>query len=641
MVRVDLPDGSIVNAQDGITIADFIKEHIGEGLLRAAVAANIDDTTVDLTTTLAKDCALTILTFNDKKGKEVFWHSAAHVLAIAVRRLFPQAKLTIGPPIEEGFYYDFYVEKPFTDKDIEAIQAEMKKIVKEDIPFKRRIVTYDEAKELHKDNKFKLEILEDYKDTELTVYANGDFVDLCRGPHVISTGRIKAFKLLRHSGAYWRGDSKREQLQRIYGIAYPKKDELKAYLAMLAEAEKRNHRIIGEKQKLFAVFDKIGKGLPVWLPKGEILKRQVEKFAIQTEEAFGYQRVSTPLLAKKELFEQSGHLPYYKGSMYPAMKMDDGEYYLKAMNCPMHHLIYNSSIRSYRDLPVRLAEYGICHRNELSGTLTGLQRVRSMNMNDAHIYCTKDQIKVEIKSVLEMIKMYYDVFGLTEYWFRLSLSDLSARDKYMDEPDNWKYSEQVLREVLQEMGLPFVEEKDEAAFYGPKIDVQFKNVYGREDTMSTVQLDFAAKKRFNLTYVDEKGEKNNEVFVIHRAPLSTHERFMAFLIEHFAGKFPLWMSPVQVAVLPIADRHVEYAKDVVKECKAAGLRVELDDRPLTTGKKVREAQIAQINYILVVGDSEVENKTVNVRTRDNEVHGEKKTDEFAKDLVKQVTLRSA
>jgi threonyl-tRNA synthetase len=641
-IKLTFPDGSIKEFPKGILGEDFTKS-ISEGLLRKAVCIKLDENMYDLQLPIQKSGNIKVITLQDPEGINVLRHSTAHLMAQAVLRLFPDAKLTIGPVVEEGFYYDIDHE-PFKPEDILKIEEEMKKIIKEDLKITREDIAISDALELFKGNEYKLEIIKDIDNIKgeiehtgkVTIYRQGDFFDLCRGPHIPRTGMIKAFKLTKLAGAYWRGDAKNKQLQRIYGISFADKKELDDYLKMMEEAEKRNHKKIGEEMELFAIFDLIGKGLPVWLPKGEIIRQEIETFAIETEKKFGYVRVSTPHLAKKELFEKSGHLPHYQDSMYPSMKMDDGTYILKAMNCPLHHLVFNHKPKSYRDLPVRIAEYGTCYRNELSGALTGLLRVRILRMNDAHIYCTKDQIEQEIESTLMMIKNYYDVFGFKGYTFRLSLHGPKNSSKYIDEPENWNYSEEILRRLLKKLQLPFVEAEDEAAFYGPKIDIQFKNVYGREETMSTVQLDFAAKSRFNLNYADSEGGIKNDVFVIHRAPLSTHERFVAFLIELYAGKFPLWLSPVQVRLLTIADRHNTYADKVYDILNDAGIRVEKDYRSETMNKKVRNAQLDYVNYILVIGDKEAESGTVNVRTRENTVQGEKDINSFLVELLGEI-----
>ena len=601
------------------------------------------------------------------KQEDNFRHSLTHLLALSALRFDKKAQFGVGPVIENGFYYDIKFSKKVDESILEKLEATMREFIAQDIKIQGKKISIAEAKKIFKklQQPFKLELIADlakYGTTDVSeinqlkhspagsgqektkkkvsssdpvsVYEAGEFVDLCRGGHVKHASEIPGFfKLTALGGAYWRGSEKNPMLTRIYGVAFSSQEKLEEYMRLQEEAQKRNHHVLGERFQLFTFFDKIGKGLPVWLPNGEIMRREIEALAISMEEKYGYVRVSTPVLAKKELFETSGHLPYYKDSMYPPMKMDDGEYYLKAMNCPSHHLIFKHTIRSYRELPFRIAEYGLCHRNELSGTLTGLQRVRSMNMNDAHIYCTKDQIEGEIASVLEMIKSYYEIFGLKEYWFRLSLSDAGHKEKYINQPKNWKLTEEILRGVLKKLKLPFTEAKDEAAFYGPKIDVQFKNVFGKEETMSTVQLDFSAKERFELFYIDEKGQRNKEVFVIHRAPLSTHERFMAFVIEHFGGDFPLWLSPVQAVVLPIGENQEKYAKDIVLKMKEEGIRVLYSIPDESLSKRVREAEKNRIPYVCIVGDKEIQAGVVSVRKRSEGDLGQKSVDAFIKEVA--------
>ncbi len=552
-------------------------------------------------------------------------HSCAHLLAAAVMELWPEAKRTIGPPIEDGFYYDFdFGPSTSSGKDIKISEDDLPRIEKkmrEILPtwkgFERREITADEAREVFKDNSYKLELIDEFSDEgqSLTLYQSGHYVDLCRGGHTESPREeLKHFKLLSVAGAYWRGSEKNKMLTRLYGTCFPTQKELDDHLALLEEAKKRDHRKIGHEQKLFFIDELVGKGLPLWLPNGTIIRSEIERFAIDMEQKGGYVRVTTPHLAKEELFVTSGHLPYYKDSMYPPMVMDDGTYYLKAMNCPHHHLIYRHEMRSYRDLPIRIAEYGTVYRNELSGTLAGLLRVRMLSMNDAHLYCRKDQIKDEFKRVLEMVLAYFKIFGLDNYSFRLSRWSPDHVDKYINEPENWIYAEEVLRSVLLEMSVAFTEVENEAAFYGPKVDVQFKSVIGREETMSTIQLDFAAKKRFGLSYVDETG-KEAEVFVIHRAPLSTHERFTAFLIEHFAGAFPVWLSPVQVMVAPVSEHHVAFAEERVATLRAAGIRADVDRSNETVGKKIRNAELQKIPYTVVVGDKEKDGGEWQIRVR--------------------------
>src|SRR3989344_4837587 len=562
-------------------------------------------------------------------------HSAAHVLADAVKSFYPKAKPTIGPVIENGFYYDIYNLK-LEEKDLPKIEKKMQEIINKNLKFQQVKLSRKQAEKFYKDNKFKREILKDIKGTTINFYKHGEFLDLCKGNHARYTSDIKAINLLKISGAYWRGDSKKEQLTRIYGTAFSSKKDLDDYLKLLKEAEKRDHKKIGEALNLYMISEDIGKGLPIWLPKGETIKREIEKFAIETEDKAGYLRVSTPHIAKEKLFITSGHLPYYKDSMYPSMKMDDGNYYLKAMNCPLHHVIFNHGLKSYRDLPVRLAEYGLVYRNELSGTLSGLLRVIMLSMNDAHIYCIKEQIDKEVESVLQMIINYYNIFGLNNYYFRLSLWDQKNKSKYINEPKNWKYSEEELRKVLKRLKINYTEARDEATFYGPKIDIQFKTALGREETLSTIQLDFAAKSRFKLKYFDKNGKVNNEVFVIHRAPLSTHERFIAFLIEHYAGRFPLWLSPIQVILLTINNKCDNFALEILEKLKEKNIRVELDNRVESIPKKVHDAEILKIPLIVTIGEKEVANKTLAIRDQNGKVRFGIKIDDFINNLLEDI-----
>ena len=595
----------------------------------------------------------------EKEQLEKMRHSCAHLVAAAVQKLYPQAKFGVGPVVENGFYYDVDFGASISDTDLVKIENVAKNLAKEKLGFVRKEMPIDEAIKFFSDlnQVYKVELLKDLKEKGTTkvndeemkelagsveavsLYSTGNFTDLCRGPHLNDASEIGAFKLTKLAGAYWRGKSENPQLTRIYGVCFAVQTELDEYLHMIEEAEKRDHRKIGAEQDLFFFDEKVGKGLVMWLPNGTIIRNEVEKLATEFERIGGYVRVRTPHLAKEEMFLTSGHLPYYKDSMYPAMEMDDGTYYLKAMNCPHHHTIYNHNKHSYRDLPLRIAEYGECYRNELSGTLAGLLRVRCMAMNDAHIYCRKDQIKDEFKSVLELMIKYFKIFGLENYWFRLSKWSPSHLEKYINQPENWEYSEGMIREVLQEMNAPFVEAEDEAAFYGPKVDVMFKSVIGREETMSTVQLDFAAKQRFGLTYTDDTGADNNEVFVIHRAPLSTHERFTAFLIEHFGGRWPVWMSPLQVVLVPVAEMHADGAKKIEQELFDLGVRVQSDDANETLGNRVRKAANKQVPYIVVVGDKELSGEDWMIRVRGQKEQIKMSKVDFLAKLQKEIKER--
>lgn len=570
-------------------------------------------------------------------------HSLAHLLAAAVLDIYPDTKRAIGPAIENGFYYDLEFSSPVSETDLPKIEKKMKQILTTWKGFEKHEVTKEEALKEFGNNPYKKELIEEFaKDGKsLTIYQSGNYRDLCAGGHVSDIKEIDpdGFKLTHLAGAYWRGDEKNPMLTRVYGAAFPTKKELDAYLEKQEEAKKRDHRKLGQEQQLFFIDDTVGKGLVMWLPKGQIIKSEIEAFAIQSEQERNYQRVSTPHIAKEKLFLTSGHLPYYKDDMYPPMELDDGKYYLKAMNCPHHHRLYLHSPKSYRDLPVRYAEYGMVYRNERSGTLAGLLRVRGLDMNDAHIYCRKDQIKDEFKSVMELTMMYFKVFGLEDYWFRLSKWDPNRKEKYFDDPDSWKYTESVLRDVLDEMKVKYTEVEDEAAFYGPKVDVQFKSVIGREESMSTIQLDFIAKERFGLSYTDPAGKECNDVYVIHRAPLSTHERFMAFLIEHFAGAFPLWLSPVQVKILPIGDSHKTHAKEVTKTLRKENIRAELDDSDETLGKKIRNTKLEKVPYFVVIGDEEVKSGKVTLESRDGSPKEVLTTDELIAKLKDEIKKR--
>ncbi|MAG91596.1 threonine--tRNA ligase [Candidatus Woesearchaeota archaeon] len=638
-IKITLPDGSIKEYAKGITAGEIAFD-IGRRLGQDAVLAKINGNIKDLSIQIKEDSALQIITIQDKEGLDGFRHSLAHLLAAAVMELWPDTKRTIGPPIENGFYYDFEFSNPISEDDLPKIEKKMREILPKWDKFERSEATAAEAKKEYPNNQFKHELIDEFsKDgKKLTFYKSGNYSDLCRGGHVSSMKSVQpdSFKLTHLAGAYWRGSEKNPQLTRIYAVAFPTKKELDAYLKMVEEAKKRDHKKLGRELDLYTTSELVGKGLPIWLPKGETIKREIENFAIETEKKAGYQRVSTPVLAKKELFIKSGHIPYFQESMFPEMVLDDGAYYLKAMNCPYHHLIFNHKTRSYRDLPLRISEYGLCHRFELSGTLSGLLRVRMLSMNDAHIYCKKDQIEKEFGDVIKMIVDYYKTFGFENYYFRLSLWDPNNREKYINEPENWESTQEIIRGVLKKNNVKFEEVMGEAAFYGPKVDIQFKTVTGREESMSTIQLDFIAKKKFGLKYADKDNKENNEVYVIHRAPLSTHERFIAFLIEEYAGKFPLWLSPVQIRILSVSDKFEKYARKINEEFLKNNLRSEVDSRTESISYKVREAQAQKIPLILTVGEKEEKNGTVAVRTIDNKIHFGVKLDDFLGKVMKNI-----
>ena len=567
---------------------------------------------------------------------ETIRHSYAHVLAAAIQRLFPDVRFGVGPVIENGFYYDILLPKAIGGEDLPKIEQEMKRIIKQNLKFEREETGIDEAIAFfQKTNQpFKVELLKDLKMKGTTamseeeqktigkevktvsIYKTGGFVDLCRGPHVASTKELPAdaFKLTKIAGAYWRGSEKNPMLTRIYGAGFIAKKDLDKYLWQQEEIKKRDHRVLGEKLKLFTFAEEVGPGLPLWLPNGTILRDEIENYAKEIEKKWGYRRVATPHIAKETLYRMSGHIPYYAESMFPPMKLDDGNYYLKAMNCPHTHMIYKSEPKSYRDLPLRLAEYGTVYRYELSGTLAGLLRTRGFTQNDAHIYCREDQVEAEFLKVMKLHEFWYKkVFGIKDFYMRLSLP---AKDKakYADIPEGWKKSVEMIRRSMQNSKLPFVEAEGEAAFYGPKVDFQIKSIVGREETASTNQLDFLAAQRFNLNYRDKDG-KDKPVYVIHRAPLGSHERFIAFLIEHYAGAFPLWLAPVQAWILPIGKAHKKYAARIAKELLAVDIRAELKDQNETVGKKIREGENQKIPYLLIVGDKEMKNESVAVRKR--------------------------
>jgi len=600
------------------------------------IAVEIDGIEKDLSFKIESNCNIKIITGKSEEGLYILRHSCAHLLAQAVTTLFPEAKPTIGPPVDNGFYYDFYMD-PINEQDLKNIENLMKKIIKKRLNVEREEYDNKTIREMFAENKFKMEILDEKvgEESGTSAYRQGDFVDLCRGPHVSNTSFLRWFKLTNTSQAYWRADSKRESLVRIYGMCYSTKEELKERQRQIEEASKRDHKKIGKEMELYTINEMIGKGLPIWLPNGEILKNQIENYAIDVEEKYGYQRVTTPVLGKKELFEASGHLPHYAESMYPAMEMDDGTYYLKAMNCPMHHLIFKNKKRSYRELPVRIAEYGTVYRNELSGTLAGLLRVRMLSMNDAHIYCRLDQVAEEFAHNIKMVQEYYETFGFKDYYFRLSLWDPDNKSKFIEQPKNWETTQNHLRTILEELNVNYEEVVGEAAFYGPKVDIQFKTLLGREESMSTIQLDFAAKDRFNLSFMDKTGNENNDVFVIHRAPLSTHERFTAFLTEHWAGNFPTWLSPIQVKIITISENHVEYGKKVEDVLKNNNIRVDSDYSDNTIGKKIRLHRKMRPAYMVIIGEDEQKNSSVSIRKRNGEQKNDIPLDDFVELLSKE------
>ena len=634
---ITLKDGSKREVQEGISVIDLAKE-ISEGLARVATAGRVDGKVVDLRYNLNKDCNVEILTFDDEDGKKAYWHTTSHIMAQAIKRLYKDVKLAIGPAIDGGFYYDFDTEYRFSEADFEKIEAEMKKIIKEDLPIERFELPRSEAIKLMKDagEDYKVELIEDLPEDEvLSFYKQGEFTDLCAGPHLMSTGKVKCAKLLSTSGAYWRGDEKNKMLQRIYAISFPKASLLEEHLAKLEEAKQRDHIKLGKDLELFMTHKLVGSGLPMYLPNGATVRRLLERYIQDKEIRMGYKHVYTPSLANVELYKTSGHWDHYKEDMFPVMKMDNEELVLRPMNCPHHMLIFKSKMRSYKDLPIRIGELAHDFRYEDSGTVCGIERVREMCQNDAHLFVRPDQIKDEVGKVVKLILDVYKDFGFKDYKFRLSLRDKNDKHKYFDDDEMWDKAESQLREILTELGLDFYEAEGEAAFYGPKLDVQLKSAIGHDVTVSTCQLDFLLPQRFELEYIGEDGKAHRPV-VIHRAILGTLDRFMAFLIEETKGAFPTWLAPVQVKVLPISDKHLEYANKVKEALQDKEVRVEVDDRAEKIGYKIREAQLQKVPYMLVVGDKEQEAGEVGVRNRKDGDVGAMKLEDFVEKIDEEI-----
>ena len=629
MVKVTLKDGSKIEVEQGATILEVAKK-ISEGLARVATCGEIDGKIKDLRYEIKKDCNLVIHTFNeeDLDGKKAYWHTTSHIMAQAVQRLFPDVKFAIGPSINEGFYYDFDVEKPFTDEDKAKIEEEMKKIIKEDIKIERFALPKKEALELMKEQPYKQELINELPEgEEISFYKQGDFIDLCAGPHLMSTGKIKSIKILSSSGAYWRGDEHNKMLQRIYAISFPKASMMEEHMAKLEDAKNRDHRKIGKELELFMTHELVGSALPMYLPNGATVRRILERYIQDKEIAMGYKHVYTPSMANVALYKTSGHWDHYKEDMFPVMKMDNEEMVLRPMNCPHHMLIYKNKMQSYRDLPIRIGELAHVFRYENSGAVCGLERVREMCQNDAHLFVRPDQIKEEFGKVVQLILSVYKDFGFKDYSFRLSLRDKNNKEKYFDDDEMWETAESQLREILKELNLNFYEAEGEAAFYGPKLDVQIKTAVGHDVTISTCQLDFLLPQRFKLEYIGKDGEAHRPV-VIHRAILGTFDRFLAFLIEETKGAFPLWLAPVQVKVLPISEKHVEYANKIYDKMFKLGIRVEVDADNEKIGYRIRKAQLEKVPYMLVVGDKEQETNTVAVRSREDGDIGTESIDDF-------------
>ncbi|MEM5610249.1 threonine--tRNA ligase [Bacillus thuringiensis] len=630
VVKITFPDGAVKEFPKGVTTEE-IAASISPGLKKKAVAGKLNDEMIDLVTPIEEDGAVSIITLDSEDGLYILRHSTAHLLAQALKRLYKDVKLElgIGPVIENGFYYDIDMEEAITVEDFKKIEKEMQKIVNENLEIVRHEVPRAEALRRFEEigDELKLDLINDLpEDAVISIYEQGEFFDLCRGVHLPSTGKIKVFKLLSVAGAYWRGDSNNKMLQRIYGTAFVKKAELDEHLRMLEEAKERDRRKLGKELKLFTNSQKVGQGLPLWLPKGATIRRIIERYIVDKEASLGYDHVYTPVLGSRELYETSGHWNHYRDGMFPSMEMDNEELVLRPMNCPHHMMVYKNDIHSYRELPIRIAELGTMHRYEMSGALSGLQRVRGMTLNDAHIFVRPDQIKEELKRVVNLTLEVYKDFGLENYSFRLSYRDPADTKKYYADDEMWEKAQGMLKEAMDEMGLDYYEAEGEAAFYGPKLDVQVRTALGKDETLSTVQLDFLLPERFELTYVGEDGKQHRPV-VIHRGVVSTMERFVAFLIEEYKGAFPTWLAPVQVQVIPVSPQvHLDYAKKVQDELRRAGIRVELDTREEKIGYKIREAQMQKIPYMLVVGDNEVTENGVNVRK-----YGEQKSETIALD----------
>lgn len=643
MISIRFPDGASKQYPMGTTAIEVAKS-ISEGLARKVLVAKVNNKVVDASTTITEDATIQFLTWDDADGKNTFWHSSAHLMAEAVEALFPGVKFWVGPALDKGFYYDMDLgDKKISEDDLLAIEKKMNELAKKNSQYIREQKAKADAIAYfsEKGDEYKLDLLSNLVDGEISFYTQGAFTDLCRGPHIPHTGLIKSIKLTSIAGAYWKGDEKNKMLTRIYGVTFPTQKEMDEYLIMLEEAKKRDHRKLGRELSIFTMDDDVGPGLPLWMPNGTIIIEELEKLAKETEEAAGYKRVVTPHIAKESMYLTSGHLPYYADSMFPPMELDGTKYYLKAMNCPHHHKIFGAEPKSYKDLPYRIAEYGTCYRYEQSGELFGLMRVRCLHMNDAHIYCNREQFAQEFKAVNEMYLKYFKIFGVDKYVMRLSLHDpAKLGQKYVNEPELWKETEDMVRKVLIETGTPFVEVQDEAAFYGPKIDVQIWSAIGREFTLATNQVDFNSGRKFQLEYTNQHNESEIPL-IIHRAPLGTHERFIGFLLEHYAGKFPVWLAPLQAKILPISDKFMEYALAVKQELRKAGVRVEVDDRSEKIGKKIRDTELMKVPYMLVIGEKEMNEQQLSVRRQGKGDMGAVSLQSFIENIKEEIHHRKS
>ncbi|MFD1018991.1 threonine--tRNA ligase [Thalassobacillus hwangdonensis] len=640
-IKLTFPDGNVKEFPHGTTGEDVAFD-ISPGLKKQALAIKIDGELYDLRRPIEQGGAIEIVTYKNPEGVEVLRHSTAHLMAQAVKRLFGNVKLGVGPVIENGFYYDIDMDESLTPEDLPKIEKEMKRIVDENLEIERVEVSREEAKRMFEEigDDLKDELIDAIPEGQpITIYKQGEFFDLCRGIHVPQTSKIKIFKLLSISGAYWRGDSNNKMLQRIYGTAFEKKAHLDEHLRLLEEAKERDHRKLGKELGIFTVNQKVGQGLPLWLPKGATVRRTIERYIVDMEEKLGYDHVYTPVLGSVDLYKTSGHWDHYQDDMFPVMEMDNEDLVLRPMNCPHHMMVYKNQLHSYRNLPVRIAELGTMHRHEMSGALAGLQRVRAMTLNDAHIFARPDQLKDEFIRVVRLVQEVYKDFGINDYYFRLSYRDPEDKEKYVDNDEMWNKAQAMLKETMEDMDLDYVEAEGEAAFYGPKLDVQVKTALGKDETLSTVQLDFHLPERFDLTYVGEDGNNHRPV-VIHRGVVSTMERFVAFLIEEYKGAFPTWLSPVQAKIIPVsAEAHLEYAKKLEDELRMAGVRVEVDERDEKIGYKIREAQVQKVPFQLVVGDKEVEANAVNVRRYGQKESETKSVETFKSEIKNEIDQR--
>ena len=638
MLKIKLKDNSELEVEEGLSVIEIAKK-ISEGLARVATCAEIDGEVVDLRTIVKKDCSLNILTFESSlNGKKAYWHTTSHIMAQAIKRLYPEIKLAIGPSIDNGFYYDFDTEKPFTPEMLEAIEKEMKKIIKEDLPIERFELPRKEAIKFmeEKEEPYKVELINDGpEDAIISFYKQGEFTDLCAGPHVSSTGKIKAVKLLKSSGAYWRGNEKNKMLQRIYGISFPKASQLDDYLAKLEEAKQRDHRKLGKELGIFTVDELVGKGLPMYLPKGYVLWQILEDYIKNKERKLGYKHVMTPPIGSVELYKTSGHWEHYKENMFPAMELEGETFVLRPMNCPHHMILYKNSLHSYKDLPIRIGEIARDMRYEDSGALKGIERARSFCQNDAHLFVTPEQIKDEFESVVKLILDVYKDFDIQDFEFRLSLRDPEDKVKYYPDDEMWNNAENKLREVLDNIGIEYTEDIGEAAFYGPKLDVQVNPAVGNSYTLSTCQLDFCLPQKFELSYIDEHGQKKTPV-VLHRAILGSIDRFIAYILEETKGALPTWIAPVQIKILPISDKHKEYSEKLKEQFDKLNLRVELDEREEKIGYKIREAQLQKIPYMLIIGDKEIEANAVGVRSRKDGDIGAMSVEDFINKIEEEI-----